>query len=78
MEEVLLEDPPYPVLDPDIVSVLVSLVVPDPVEVPVLDPEDVSVIVEVLELSFFEFGASTTVLEASIEGFLTPVITLKS
>jgi len=72
--EELLEDPS----DPDIVSVLVSLVVPDPVEVPVLDSEDVSVIVVVLELSFFEFGASTTVLVPSIESFLTPVITLKS
>ena len=78
MVEELLEDPPDPVLDPDIVSVLVSLVVPDPVEVPVLDPEDVSLIVVVLLVLFFEFGASTMVFEASIEGFFRPVIALKS
>ena len=85
---------PYPELDPeldsDMVSVLVSLVVPpDPVVVsvvvvvvvvvvPVLDPEDVSLIVVVLFVLFFEFGASTMVFEASIEGFFRPVIALKS
>ena len=94
VDELLEDDPPaplpYPELYSDMVSVLVSLVVPpDPVVVsvvvvvfvvvvPVLDPEDVSLIVVVLLVLFFEFGASTMVFEASIEGFFRPVIALKS